>query len=215
MPGERPPVVAYAAAAGSEDPLLRLAAHALRATVAVAPATAAAFVRVSRRGTAEHAVSLEAAHADPAFVDACARRLAEPRSTRASPVDAQGDTVTMTLRSAGIVVAAIVLAREHPWFGPDETTALRRIQPLIEQAYLCAVEPRGQSVRETLRGRGLTPRQADVAELAGRGATNAEIARSLHVSEATVKTHMSRVFEKAGVPSRTRLALLLGGRADD
>jgi DNA-binding CsgD family transcriptional regulator len=59
---------------------------------------------------------------------------------------------------------------------------------------------------------GLTPREADVAALVGRGATNAEIARTLHVTEATVKTHLTRIFAKVGVRSRTQLALLLGQR---
>jgi DNA-binding CsgD family transcriptional regulator len=34
------------------------------------------------------------------------------------------------------------------------------------------------------------------------------------VSEATVKTHLARAFAKAGVRSRTRLAVLLGGEVD-
>jgi DNA-binding CsgD family transcriptional regulator len=62
-----------------------------------------------------------------------------------------------------------------------------------------------------LRDSGLSAREADVAELVGRGATNAEIARSLHVTEATVKTHLRHIYAKVGVTSRTQLAILVGG----
>jgi DNA-binding CsgD family transcriptional regulator len=121
--------------------------------------------------------------------------------------------MTMYIRSAGTVVAAIVLARpaRREPFTRDDAGALRRIQPLIEHAYLCAIEPRGESARAALQRCGLTAREIDVAELVGRGATNAEIARSLHVSEATVKTHLLRTFAKVGVRSRTQLVVLLGG----
>ena len=43
---------------------------------------------------------------------------------------------------------------------------------------------------------GLTPRELDVLRMMGRGATNAEIARELFVSEATVKSHIGHIFTK-------------------
>lgn len=51
---------------------------------------------------------------------------------------------------------------------------------------------------------GLTVREAEVLALIGAGRTNREIARELHVTEATVKTHVNRVFAKTGCDTRAR-----------
>jgi len=52
----------------------------------------------------------------------------------------------------------------------------------------------------------LTPREAEVLRLIAAGASNREIARALFVSEATVKTHVNRIFAKTG--SRDRPAAM-------
>lgn len=49
----------------------------------------------------------------------------------------------------------------------------------------------------------LTPREVEVLEQVARGLTNAEIGRTLYIGEATVKTHLLRVFAKLGVDDRT------------
>jgi DNA-binding CsgD family transcriptional regulator len=124
-----------------------------------------------------------------------------------------GDCMVVYLRVTGTIVAMIALLRalDRPRFERGEALSLRRIQPLVELAFARAVEPGNVAANETLRSSGLTARESDVAELVGRGASNAEIARTLHVSEATVKTHLTRIYTKVGVRTRTQLAIFVGG----
>lgn len=49
----------------------------------------------------------------------------------------------------------------------------------------------------------LSGREVEVLGLVAKGLTNADIGRALHISEATVKTHLLRTFGKLGVSDRT------------
>ena len=50
----------------------------------------------------------------------------------------------------------------------------------------------------------LTPRESEVLRLIAAGKSNREIARTLFVSEATVKTHINRIFAKTGSRDRSQ-----------
>jgi DNA-binding NarL/FixJ family response regulator len=54
----------------------------------------------------------------------------------------------------------------------------------------------------------LSPREVDVLTWVAKGASNKEIARSLHLSEATVKSHLLHIFSKLGVNDRTQAVTL-------
>src|SRR5215831_19680104 len=54
----------------------------------------------------------------------------------------------------------------------------------------------------------ITRRELEILELIGRGLSNREIAEKLFVSESTVKTHSSRVFDKLGAKRRTQAVQL-------
>jgi DNA-binding NarL/FixJ family response regulator len=54
----------------------------------------------------------------------------------------------------------------------------------------------------------LTERELEVLELIGRGKSNSEIAESLILGEATVKTHVGRIFSKLEVRDRSQAVVV-------
>lgn len=56
---------------------------------------------------------------------------------------------------------------------------------------------------------GLTPRQIEILRLLARGLTNADIARVLGISSATVKNHLERIYDLLGASNRTEAAMRL------
>lgn len=55
--------------------------------------------------------------------------------------------------------------------------------------------------------KALTRREEEVVKLVGRGATNAEIADHLFISEGTARNHVSKILQKLELRDRTQLAL--------
>jgi len=61
-----------------------------------------------------------------------------------------------------------------------------------------------RGIRQQQSAPKLSDREREVLALVADGGSNPDIARALHLSEATVKTHLIHVFEKLGVSDRTR-----------
>jgi len=96
-----------------------------------------------------------------------------------------------------LVEAVTVLARGDALLSPDVTRSV--IQRSIEHR---SAEP-AASARPAL-DLGLTEREAEVLTLVARGWSNSEIAASLFLGEATVKSHVSKVLQKLGVRDRVQ-----------
>lgn len=62
----------------------------------------------------------------------------------------------------------------------------------------------GGGLRAAAPPDGLTARETEVLGLIGQGMTNQEIASTLHISAATVKTHINNLFAKAGLKDRAQ-----------
>jgi two-component system, NarL family, response regulator LiaR len=92
------------------------------------------------------------------------------------------------------------------WLGL-RLTGPRRSLGAKEEATPTAEEPflPDERKRERL---GITPREFEVLVLIAEGMSNREIAEKLFVSENTVKTHSSRVFDKLGAKRRTQAVQL-------
>lgn len=54
----------------------------------------------------------------------------------------------------------------------------------------------------------LTPREVEILRLIAHGLSNANIAEKLHLSEGTVRNHVSGIFAKLGVSDRTQAAII-------
>jgi DNA-binding CsgD family transcriptional regulator len=100
----------------------------------------------------------------------------------------------------GALVAA-VFAAVGLWLGRRLT---RRPGPVVVREVLVAAPVDFVCDRDRLASLGITPRELEVLGLIAEGLSNKEIATRVHLSENTVKTHTSRVFDKLGAKRRTQ-----------
>ena len=99
-------------------------------------------------------------------------------------------------------------------FGAIETVAEGNamLSPAVTRRLLAHVSDPVRAERRT-RARTalarLSARERDIAYAVGRGRSNAEISAELHLSTATVKTHVSSLLSKLGVSNRVQVALIV------
>ena len=102
-------------------------------------------------------------------------------------------------------LVAVTFAILGIWLGlkltrPKETIVVKEVPVPATQPFVL-----DDRKREDL---GITRRELDILELIAQGLSNREIAEKLFVSENTVKTHSSRVFDKLGAKRRTQAVQL-------
>jgi DNA-binding NarL/FixJ family response regulator len=186
------------------DDLPAAAEHAERAA-AVAPGTGMATARAAAgraqalvalaRDDAPRAATLALAAADDAAAAGAMLEAARDRLVA-------GRALVSTDPDAGI--AQLVAAGEQ---------AARCGAPRVEDEARLALRRAGVRVgRGGARAPGteglaaLSPREREIAGLVAEGLTNREIARRLFLSEKTIETHLTRVFQKLGLRSRAQVA---------
>lgn len=91
------------------------------------------------------------------------------------------------------------------WLGLKLTRNTEKI--VIKEVPIAAPE-RFTLNQPRLQELGITPRELEILELIARGLSNREIAEQLFVSENTVKTHSSRLFDKLSARRRTQAVQL-------
>jgi DNA-binding CsgD family transcriptional regulator len=105
-----------------------------------------------------------------------------------------------SLEMYGALVAAI-FAGVGIWLGLKLTSKQQIV--VVKEVPVPATEPFTLN-QEKLGDLGITPRELEILELIAEGLSNREIAERLFVSENTVKTHSSRLFEKLSAKRRTQ-----------
>jgi two-component system, NarL family, response regulator LiaR len=105
-------------------------------------------------------------------------------------VEIYGALIAALFAGIGIWLG-LTLTRKHP------TVILKEVPvPAVTGPFV---------IDETrMKESGLTPREIEILGLIASGLSNREIAARLFVSENTVKTHSSRLFEKLGAKRRTQ-----------
>ncbi len=98
-------------------------------------------------------------------------------------------------------LTALVFATLGIWLGLKLTRKEQIV--VVKEVAVLATQPFALN-EERLRELSITKRELEILELIAQGMSNREIAEKLFVSENTVKTHSSRLFDKLSAKRRTQ-----------
>jgi DNA-binding CsgD family transcriptional regulator len=181
--------------------------HAERAA-ALAPGTGMAGARAAA-ARAQALVAL--AQGDAASAAALARR---------AVAEAAGADAALEVARSRLVAGRALLAVDRP-------AAIAELKAAGDEAGRCGAPRVADQARQELRragvrvGRGgrrgaasagvasLSRREQEIANLVADGLTNREIGSRLYLSEKTIETHLTHVFQKLGLRSRAQVAAAL------
>jgi len=98
------------------------------------------------------------------------------------------------------VILGILFAGAGVWLGLTLRRKETAVEPAVPPLAVGPFRPNKARIAELQ----ITPRELEILGLIGEGLSTREIAGRLFVSENTVKTHASRLFEKLGAKRRTQ-----------
>ena len=96
---------------------------------------------------------------------------------------------------------AVIFAGIGIWLGLKWTRKKEVL--VVKEVRVPSLQPFSLN-EERLKDLGITRRELEILELIAQGMSNREIAEKLFVSENTVKTHSSRLFDKLSAKRRTQ-----------
>ena len=110
---------------------------------------------------------------------------------------------TAIISGAALLNALELMGKEIEQAIRSVAAGRTHLDPAIQQRLVAAVVD-SQPARPAQMPDQLTAREVEVLKLIAGGLSNAEIAASLVVSGATVKTHVNHIFQKTGVRDRAQ-----------
>ena len=116
---------------------------------------------------------------------------------------ADDESILYALRAGAIGYLTKDAGRDHIRRAIEAAAAGQAVLDPVVQARLVEAARLTPSASSKLPD-GLTDREVEVLRLIASGTTNAEIARLLFVSEATIKTHVNHIFAKTGSHDRAQ-----------
>src|SRR5919112_1627070 len=132
------------------------------------------------------------------------------RAILAELSDVEVMALTSVLEGASVTGAVRAGAIGYLLKDADSEELHRAIRGAAEGRVQLAPEAAARLMREVSapeNPEALTERETEILTLVARGKSNRQIASELFVEEKTVKSHISNILRKLGVPSRTQAAL--------
>lgn len=186
----------------------------------LAPPTAAAVLLVALepsapRGRIEAALVLLGHHTD-ALSEATTCGLVRISGERLEVVDvrvARLVSQTATDRERRLAHLALACSRARRTIGYDARSVFDALSGALDGNVPLPLPPESGESDATDQRDPLTPREQKVAELAASGLPTREIAAASYLSQKTVEYHLTRVYRKLGVRSKSELVFALAGSA--
>ncbi|BCJ48532.1 transcriptional regulator [Actinoplanes sp. NBRC 14428] len=187
-----------------------------------------AYVRAGRTDEARALLDAPEAAGDGPWTRAAALRC---RALLAGPAEMEA-AFEAALAAEACALMPFERARTQLCYGErlrrnrQRAQARRRLEDALETFERLGARPWADKTRSELRATGstvarstaalpgLTPQELQVALVVGRGATNHEAAATLFLSQKTIEYHLSNIYRKTNIRSRTELAgIAAGGEA--